>query len=291
MVTLPGRGDLWVWDVPGPPGAPTVVLLHGWTSTAALNWCACFEELSTVFRVIAPDHRGHGRGIMSREPFRLEDCADDVAALIDVLDVGPVTAVGYSMGGPIASLLWRRHPDHVDGLVLCATAARFGGRPELAPAITALGRGLAIAFERIPVSLVREGVAQVARIRRRSNDEPDPQPWVVAEMQGGNPPALIQAGAALNAYDATGWVPDIDAPTAVVVTTRDRTVSPERQWWLARNIPGAMPYTVQSDHRACVDAAKEFVPILLDACQHVTNAGQSRRQHLRSQPDPAGHHA
>ena len=52
---------------------------------------------------------------------RLADCADDMAALIDELGTGPVIAVGYSMGGPIAQLLWKRHPEKVAGLVLCAT--------------------------------------------------------------------------------------------------------------------------------------------------------------------------
>ena len=62
------------------------------------------------FNVVALDHRGHGRGLQSDEPFRLADCADDVAALVDELGLGPVIVVGYSMGGPIAQLLWRRHP-------------------------------------------------------------------------------------------------------------------------------------------------------------------------------------
>jgi 3-oxoadipate enol-lactonase len=265
MVTLPDRGDLWVWDMAGPPGAPTVVLLHGWTSTAALNWSATFDPLGARYRVIAPDHRGHGRGIKSREPFRLEDCADDVAALVGVLGLGHVTAVGYSMGGPIACLLQHRHPEVVDGLVLCATAARFGGPPELASAVNALSQGLALAFERIPPSLLRQGATQLARLRRQ-DQESELAPWVVAEMQGGNPPALIQAAAALNAYDATSWVHEVDVPTACIVTTRDRTVSPARQWWLARAIPGATPYTVNADHRACVEAADEFVPTLLEAC-------------------------
>ena len=72
--------------------------------------------------MLAIDHRGHGRGLRSPAPFRLVDCADDAAGLLRTLGAGPVTAVGYSMGGPIASLLARSHPDQISGLVLCATA-------------------------------------------------------------------------------------------------------------------------------------------------------------------------
>ena len=133
-VPLAGRGTTFVREVPGPPGAPTLVLLHGLLASGGLNWFRAFEALGSEFRVLAPDLRGHARGLRSRGRFRLQDCADDLAALLAALGVGPVVVVGYSMGGPIAQLLWRRHPERVSGLVLCATAPRlvFGpvnGRP------------------------------------------------------------------------------------------------------------------------------------------------------------------
>ena len=60
---------------PRPPNAPTVLLLHGWTATADLNWFGVYETLGRHFRVVAMDHRGHGLGIRTRKPFRLADCA------------------------------------------------------------------------------------------------------------------------------------------------------------------------------------------------------------------------
>ena len=74
------------------PVLPSLVLLHGWTATADLNWYACFAPLAEHFRVVAIDHRGHGRGLRSAEPFRLEQCADDVAALARELEHRPVRA-------------------------------------------------------------------------------------------------------------------------------------------------------------------------------------------------------
>ena len=123
VVTLTGRGTTYVRECgEGPP----LLLLHGWTANADLNWAHCFAPLADAGRrVIALDHRGHSRGIRDPRPFRLEDCADDAAALVRELGLGPVVAVGYSMGGPIAQLLWQRHPHLVDGLVLCATARTF----------------------------------------------------------------------------------------------------------------------------------------------------------------------
>ena len=128
-VELAGRGRTFVRDLAGPPGAPTVVLLHGLLATADLNWSGAYAALGAHFRVVALDHRGHGRGIRPRQRFRLEDCADDVAAVADLLGLNTFVAVGYSMGGPIAQLVWHRHPDRVDGLVLCATSRNFRGHP------------------------------------------------------------------------------------------------------------------------------------------------------------------
>src|SRR3954470_13108295 len=124
-VDLPGRGTTFVREVAGPEGAPTVLLLHGLLASGGLNWFQAFAPMSEHFRVVALDHRGHARGLRTRSRFRLADCADDAAALIEALGTGPVIAVGYSMGGPIAQLLWKRHPELVAGLVLCATSDRF----------------------------------------------------------------------------------------------------------------------------------------------------------------------
>jgi 3-oxoadipate enol-lactonase len=94
-----------VREAPGPPGAPTILLLHGLAATADLNWFRAFAPTAEHFRVVSIDHRDHGRGIRSREAFRLSACADDAVALADQLGIETFIPVGYSMGGPIAQLV------------------------------------------------------------------------------------------------------------------------------------------------------------------------------------------
>ena len=129
LAELPGRGITRVWECAGPPGAGTLMLIHGVTFTAELNWAKVLAPLARHFRVVAADLRGHGDGIRARSRFRLEDCADDIAALAGSLGTGRFVAVGYSMGGMIAQLLYKRHPSLVSGLVLCSTARNVLGSP------------------------------------------------------------------------------------------------------------------------------------------------------------------
>lgn len=242
-----------------------MLLLHGWTSTAALNFYRCFPQLRTRYRVVAMDHRGHGRGVRSRLPFRLEDCADDAAAVIAALDLGPCTVVGYSMGGPVAQLTWRRHPEAVAGLVLCATAARFPMR-RFPDGIGGLGAGLAASLSLVPPWLRRTGMSYATS---RWTASQQAAAWATEEWGRHDPTALVQAGVAISRFDSSAWLDRIDVPTAVVVTERDATVPPRWQRDLAASIPGAMVFEVAGDHRSVVEAADVFGPTLISACDAV----------------------
>jgi 3-oxoadipate enol-lactonase len=241
-----------------------VLLLHGWTANADLNWFPAFRPLSRSYRVVAMDHRGHGRGIRSRRRFRLGDCADDAAVLIDQLGTGPVIAVGYSMGGPVASLLWRRHPELVAGLVLCATSRTFASRPQERAGFLALG-GMAMGARAVPAGVQRRFARQVVGSRGRREIEA----WAVEEMHRNDWTAVLEAGAALGRYDARPWIGDVDVPTAVVATLDDGLVAPARQLAMARAIPGATLHPIHGDHAVCVARPGVFVPALLDACRSV----------------------
>src|SRR5947209_4492243 len=123
-VHVPGRGEFFLRDTGGDGQA--VMLLHGWMATADLNWCGAYDSLATAgYRVLAIDHRGHGRGLRPLVPFRLADCAADAAAVLRELDLTPALVVGYSMGGAVAQLVARDHPDVAEGIILSATAQHW----------------------------------------------------------------------------------------------------------------------------------------------------------------------
>jgi pimeloyl-ACP methyl ester carboxylesterase len=260
-VELPGRGTVFVREVAGPPGAPTIVLLHGWMASGGLNWFQTFEALGREFRVLAPDLRGHARGLRASR-FRLEDCADDVAALCAVLGTGPVLAAGYSMGGPVAQLLWQRHPELVAGLVLCATSHTFDFGATEGRAAQHVLRALTTGARLVETVLQvpSDALGAVLRARRPT----DFVQWATAELTRHSIHMLTGAAHSVAAYRADEWVGTVDVPTAVVLTTRDRSVPPAVQLRMAESIPHSTVHPVDSGHAACVRG--RFVAPLLDAC-------------------------
>jgi len=263
-----------VYDSGPPPTGPgpALLLLHGWTSTAALNFYPVFAKLAERYRVVAPDQRGHGRGLRSYAPFRLEDCADDAAALVAELGIGPSTVVGYSMGGAVAQLTWRRHPEAVSGLVLCATAARFSST-RYNPAVGLVAAGAAAGLSFLPSFVRRSGMAYATNRWMTTAGAAD---WAAEEWSRHDPSALVQAGVANSRFDATGWTGRIDVPTAVVITDEDTVISPRRQRFLAETIPGARAFHVAGGHRAIGEQPAPFVSALLAACDSVRDAAVRR---------------
>ncbi|MFN8016679.1 MAG: alpha/beta hydrolase [Acidimicrobiales bacterium] len=267
-VELPGRGTTFVREVEGPPGAPTILLLHGLVASGGLNWFQAFEPLGEHFRVLAIDHRGHGRGIRSWRRFRLADCADDAAALLDELDVEQAIVVGYSMGGPIAQLLWHRHPAKVSGLVFCATSNRFvpGVRERLAfvTAVSAVAGSTRVGqlATMVPVPWLQREVPTAVRARPNSITA-----WAGAEMRRHDVRLVTEALAATSNFDSRRWLNEVDVPTTIMVTTKDRAVPAQEQLRLLLAIPHAQVHLHDEGHTWC--AKPGFGRAVLDACLSV----------------------
>jgi pimeloyl-ACP methyl ester carboxylesterase len=208
---------------------PPVLLLHGWTVTADINWYAQYEPLARAgYRVLALDHRGHGRGIRAMNNFDLEDCADDAAGVLRELRTGPALVVGYSMGGPISLLTARRHPDAVRALVLCGTSAHWR-----APRMRLLWWSMAV--WRLVLAVAPYSVWR-ASLRAAGMPDSAETTWAVSELVRGSARDVAEAGRELGRFDARGWLSAIAAPAAVVVTARDRAVPPAFQRDLARRL-------------------------------------------------------
>ena len=266
-VNLPGRGHTYIRELAGPPGAPTLVLLHGWTATGWVNWATALEPLAKHFHVIAMDERGHGRGIRPKDRFRLTDCADDVAALLDQLGIDRAVLAGYSMGGPIAQLTAHRHPEKVRGLVLCATAGRF---PNSKPV------DLPLRAAELPVSLVPRRFRNLPPLPEMIGDLPVLN--ALEDIRRSDPLSLLQAGDELTRYNSTPWLRTLNVPTVVVETLDDHLVPLAEQRELVIRIPHATRKVVDANHISAPLGAGAFVQTLVDACRNVDERARRREQ-------------
>jgi 3-oxoadipate enol-lactonase len=258
-VNVPGRGEMFLRDTGG-DGTP-VLLLHGWLASADLNWWRAYDDLADAgYRVLAIDHRGHGRGLRTMEPFRLLDCAADAAGALRELETGPALVVGYSMGGAIASLVAREHPDVVRGLVLSGTKMEFQGRREMR---TWRGMiGLRAVLQAAPYEAWRRGLER-AGIR-----SPEIAAWIGSELLRHSPRDVAEAGRELGRFDSRAWIGRLGIPTAVVITTEDREVSPRKQQALAE-AAGAAVFEAPVTHMGIVAGARVYNPPLLQALESV----------------------
>lgn len=261
---LAGRGVTFVRDQPGAADRIPVVLLHGWTVTADLNFFAVYDRITDLGRVIAVDMRGHGRGMRGKGRFRLEDCADDVAATLDQLGIERAVIVGYSMGGAVAQLVAHRHPHRTAGLVLCATSCRFRRTTDQRFLWDRVMPLTAAALSLTPPP-IRFGVFEKFAMTRQ-NAAPK---WMVEQFARNDPAAVVQAGVAIGGFDASPWIGDLPMRVAQVVTTDDATVPTRWQLATARRA-GANVYEVQGDHRSAVSHPDAFVRALRNAINDVT---------------------
>jgi pimeloyl-ACP methyl ester carboxylesterase len=260
-----GRGEFFLRDTGG--DGPAVMLLHGWMASADLNWHGAYGDLSDAgYRVLAIDHRGHGRGLRPLVPFRLEDCAGDAAAVLRELELSPALIVGYSMGGAIAQLVARDHPDVVRGLVCSATAQHWQDAEtrRVWRAMGAMGTMLAVA----PRWSWRSG------FRRVGLQESAQTAWAMSEMLRHQARDLAEAGRELGRFDSRPWLGSVDVPSAVVLTSRDDAVAPHKQRELATALRASV-FEAEIMHLQITTRPDRYNPVLLEALAALATADRA----------------
>ena len=216
---------------------PPLLLIAG-LSGNTLGWAMLLPALSERFRVIAFDNRGAGRSSASPGPYSTRQMADDATALLDHLGIERADVIGHSMGGMITQELVLAHPEKVDRLVLLATYARPCPAihdPWLSNWVQACERGAdpaAVALSLMPwffTAALMSEYDQVEAVLTEWLSDPYPAP-----AHG-----IASQAAACRTHDTLDRLPQIAAPTLVLVGAEDivTPVSCSRQ--LADGIPGA----------------------------------------------------
>jgi pimeloyl-ACP methyl ester carboxylesterase len=215
---------------------PPLLLIAG-LGSSSVAWTAAVPRLATQFTVITVDNRGTGQSEVPPGPYAIDDLGDDTAALVEFLGLGPVAAVGWSLGGSILQSMLIRH-----GSVL-SRAVLLNAFPSYTPVQDAwLDTGLALRRAGVdPVSIGVSGMpwgftprllsdhgtvmAQAAMARL------DPHPTTLAGFEA--------QAAGLRVYDSRPDLPSVQTPTLVLAGAEDVLTPVSQSVEMADLIPTA----------------------------------------------------
>ena len=253
------RGIDMSYDDTGGSGA-ALVLLHGFPFDRSM-WRGQAEALGGEFRVVAPDLRGAGETHLGVGGVTMETLAEDVAALLDGLNLGRVVLGGLSMGGYVAFEFFRKFPERVRALVLADTRPQTdneeGRRAREENARRALQEGMAPIVEAMLPKLLSAGTRERGgEVLRR----------VRAMMLGTSPEG---AAAALRAMavrrDQTDLLPSINVPTLIVVGSEDAVTPPADAEAMGAKVEGSRLVVVEgAGHLSNVERPEEFNRALVE---------------------------
>jgi 3-oxoadipate enol-lactonase len=241
----------------------TVVLSHALGCDLTM-WDELANVLAADCRVIAYDHRGHGRSDTPPGPYAMAELADDAARLLRELDTGPVVWIGLSMGGMAGQELALRHPALVSAMVAANTTSSY---PDEARAMwrqriaSVAEHGIGAIADMVMARYFHAGFRQthaatVERFRRR---------LVSTSLEG-----YIGCCAAVGAVDTTGRLRRIAVPVLVVAGELDAGTPPAMAQQMAAGLPRAqLRLLPQASHISAVEQPAAFARLVQEFLQQL----------------------
>lgn len=242
----------------GPPEAPPLVLVHGWSLDGEMTYGPLVSQLGNRYRIVVPDLRNHGKSDWIRGRYEVADLADEVAGVLDAVGVRGATVMGYSLGGMVTMELARRAPHLVARMILAATAAR--PVPELR-ALARVGFWTGRAIARISTKEAALLTTQVM-LRTRSI-APTSERWFYEGLRRRDGGLFYEAGVAAYHFDAREWVGRLEQPAVVVIPTRDLLVPVRAQRELARLLPEARMVELEgAGHESILTRVDDYLHLI-----------------------------
>ena len=125
--TIHANGITMAYQIDGPDTAPVVIMSNSLMSSLEM-WDDTIVALTSHYRVVRYDTRGHGQSEVTPGPYSIELLAKDLVGLMDALHISKAHLVGLSMGGMICQFVGAHFPDRVSSLSLCNTASEMPPR-------------------------------------------------------------------------------------------------------------------------------------------------------------------
>ena len=237
-----------------------VVLIHGYPFNRSL-WNEQVEALSSSYRVVVPDLRGFGESDSSAGPASMNRMAQDVAGLLDHLEISRAAIGGLSMGGYVALAFCKQFPSRVRALVLADTRAQAdteeAKQTRAQQAEKALAEGMAgIADAMLPKLLTPETVSKRPEVVKRVRD------MMLKTKSEGAAAALLGMA---ERDDQTSLLSKIAAPTLILVGAEDAITPVADSEKMHNAIAGSRLVVLENaGHVSNLERTEEFNKHLID---------------------------
>lgn len=248
-VTLDVRQERFNCRVDGPPDAPALVLSNSLGTDLGL-WDDQMPELTTRFRVLRYDTRGHGSSTVTAGPYTVAMLARDVLTLLDALKIKRAHFCGLSLGGMTGMWLGIHAGDRIDRLVLANTAPQIGSAEIWNTRIDNVRKG---GIEAIADTVLERWFTAGFRARA-----PETVGRVRSMLVSTPAEGYIACCAAVR--DANLWpgMASIHCPTLVIAGTHDLTASVADGKKMAEVIAHARCVELDAAHISNIEAANRF---------------------------------
>jgi len=234
MATAHVNGIDLFYEVQGE--GPPLLLISG-LGLSSLAWAAALPQLTGQFTCITVDNRGTGRSQTPPGPYPIDEMANDMAGLIEHLDLGPVPVVGWSLGGSVLQALLINHGNLIDRGVLLSA---FPSYTRLQHAW--LDAGLAVRRHGLDAATIALNGLAWSYTPRLLSDHGAAGAQAELVAQAPYPTSLegFEAQAAgLRVYDSRADLPKVTRPVLVLVGAEDVLTPVAQSVEMARLIPGA----------------------------------------------------
>ena len=231
-----------------------VVLLHGYPFNRTL-WNEQVSALSNGYRVITPDLRGLGESESRPGAATMNRMAQDVAALLDRLEISRAVIGGLSMGGYVALAFYKQFPSRVRALILADTRAQAdteeGKLRRHQQAQKALAEGMAgIADAMLPKLLTPETVSKRPEVVKRVRD------MMLKTKPEGAAGALLGMA---EREDLTSLLSQITCPALILVGQEDPITPVQDSEKMHREIAGSRLVVIENaSHVSNVERTEQF---------------------------------
>jgi pimeloyl-ACP methyl ester carboxylesterase len=212
----------------------SLLLIHGFPLSSKI-WREQIERLKTGFRIIAPDLRGFGHSDAPPCGYSMDTYADDIAALMDHLDIESAVVCGMSMGGYVLLNLLDRYPGRVRGA--CFMVTRGGADDE---AGKERRTALAEAVMKSGVKVIAELFGKILFAPGTAESRPEIAAEVAGIMLGMKREGL--AGGLLSMRERPDYFEKLagfDIPSLVIGGAKDQAIPVEESLILAERLPNA----------------------------------------------------